>query len=197
MRAKSLIAVLLTLILVLTLATILRAPTIEEKPKGSWKVTIAYPSSEQLPGGIALSSYSITMCLSFFSEGRVNETNLAVGSLSDVERGNVTIIVRLFNETSVLVFPNNSTVVVQGRDQEGLFAATDRLVLAVAGEYALDLDGSRNYLRVVHPSRGHQVGLPWLGGYTLQQVKRVPIRVYGGQVDLMRFLLGPLSPWGS
>lgn len=197
MRAKLLIAVLLALTLVLVLTMIPRAPKVEEKPKGSWKVTIAYPPSGSLPGGIALSSYSITMCLSFFSEGRVNETNLAVGSLSEVERGNVTIIIRLFDETSVLVFPNNSTVVVQGRDQEGLFAATDRLVLAVAGEYALDLDSSRNYLRVVHPSGGHQVGLPWLGGYTLQQVKRVPIRVHGGQVDLMKFLLGPLSPRDS
>lgn len=193
MRVKLLIAALL--ISTLALALVLRAPPpSEEKPKGSWKITIAYPSSESLPGGVALSSYSITMCLSFFSEGRVNETNLAVGSLDGVERGNVTIVIRLADETSVVVFKENSTVIVQGKDENGLLAATDRLVLAIAGDYALDLDSSRNYLRVVHPSRGHQVGLPWLGGYTLQQVKRVPVRVYGNQVDLMRFLLGPLSP---
>ncbi|MCS7102439.1 MAG: hypothetical protein NZ992_00985 [Candidatus Korarchaeum sp.] len=193
MRVK-LLAALLISALALALVFALRVPPREEEPKGSWRITIAYPTSESLPGGVALSSYSITICLSFFSEGKVNETNLAVGSLSEVERGNVTIVIRLADETSVMVFKENSTVVVQGKDQEGLFAATDRLVLAVAGDYALDLDSSRNYLRVVHPSRGHQVGLPWLGGYTLQQVRRVPIYSQGGQVDLRRFLLGPLSP---
>ncbi|MEM4476929.1 MAG: hypothetical protein QXH90_00975 [Candidatus Korarchaeum sp.] len=192
MRVKLIVAILI-LVSALAIVMIQRPSVVKEKPRGSWRITIAYPPAESLPGGIALSSYSITTCLSFFSGG-LNETSLAVGSLGEVERGNVTILIRLADENSVAVFKDNSTVVVQGRDQEGLFAATDRLVLAVAGEYALDLDSSRKYLRVVHPSRGHQVGLPWLGGYTVQQVKRVPMHVYGGEVNLMEFLLGPLSP---
>ncbi len=195
MKAKAAFVTLLVLTLALLLTILALMPTMRppEKPKGSWKVTIAYPPADRLPGGIALSSYSITMCLSFFSEGKLNETNLAVGSLSEVERGNVTVVIRLADETSVRVFTSNSTVLVQGKDQEGLFAATDRLLLAVAGEYAIDLDSSRSYLRVVHPSRGHQVGLPWLGGYSLSQVRGVPVH-FEGNVDLRKFLLGPLSP---
>lgn len=194
MRAELIVAALLILALVLSLTLALRPQRAGERPEGSWRVTIAYQSRDSIPGGLALSSYSITTCLSFFSGGKINETNLAVGSLGEVERGNVTIIVRLADETSVIAFPENSTLVVQGRDQDGLFAATDRLVLAIAGDYALDLDDSRSYLIVVHPSRGHRVGLPWLGGYTIPQVRAVPLRVMGGELDLRRFLLGPFSP---
>jgi len=167
-------------------------PGHEERPKGGWNVTIAYP--ERSSGGIALSSYSITMALSFFSGGKINETNIAVGPLGSVKEGNVTIVLRVSDETSIRVFLSNSTVLVQGKDQDGLFAATDRLILAIAGDYALDLDSSRNYLLVVRPSDGRRVGLQWLGGYSIQQVKRVPIYVHGGQVNLMQFILGPFSP---
>lgn len=164
------------------------------KPSGSWKVAIAYPDEGRVPGSIALSSYSITICLSFFSEGKLNETSLVVGKIGEVRNANATVVIRLSNETSVRVFLSNSTVLVQGKDEDGLFAATDRLLLEIAGDYALDLDSSGKYLRVVHPSRGHQVGLPWLGGFTVQQVKRVPVYVHGGQADLRTLLLGPLSP---
>ncbi|RSN70020.1 hypothetical protein D9Q81_01515 [Candidatus Korarchaeum cryptofilum] len=183
------------LIVVIAAATylLIGMPKHEERPKGSWNVTIAYPAG-QSSGGIALSSYSITLTLSFFSGGKINNTNIAVGSLGTVKEGNVTIVLRISNETSIRIFSSNSTVVVQGKDQDGLFAATDRLILAIAGDYALDLDSSRNYLLVVRPSDGKSVGLQWLGGYSIQQVKRVPIYVHGGQVNLMQFLLGPFSP---
>ena len=181
-------------IVVIAIATysLIWMPGHEGRPKGGWNVTIAYP--ERSSGEIALSSYSITMALSFFSGGKINETNIAVGPLGSVKEGNVTIVLRVSDETSIRVFLSNSTVLVQGKDQDGLFAATDRLILAIAGDYALDLDSSRNYLLVVRPSDGRRVGLQWLGGYSIQQVKRVPIYVHGGQVNLMQFILGPFSP---
>ena len=166
---------------------------------GTWRVTITYPLNQTMmegSGGIGLSSYALTLTLSFFSEGRLNESNIVVGPLGTVPRGNVTLVISFSNETSVRIFTRNSTIRVQGRNQKELFAATDRLILAVAGEYALGLDEGRNYLVIVHPERGHKVGLQWLGKLPIPSVRRVPIFLHGEGVNLRKMLLGPYSPSG-
>ena len=162
-----------------------------------WSVTITYPLNQTMKegsGGIGLSSYALTMALSFFSGGRLNETSIYVGPLGTVPTGNVTLVLTFSEETSVRIFTANSTVLIQGKDQEGLFAATDRLILTIAGEYALDLDKTGNYLIVVHPEQGHKVGLQWLGRLPISKVRRVPIYLHGEAVNLRKMLLGPYSP---
>ncbi|MDK2373207.1 MAG: hypothetical protein QI197_07520 [Candidatus Korarchaeota archaeon] len=165
---------------------------------GKWYVTITYPLNQTMKegsGSIGLSSYAITLTLSFFSGGNLNETSILVGPLGTVPQGNVTLLITLSGETGVHIFPRNSTVRIQGSSQEDLYAATDRLILAIAGEYALDLDETRSYLIIVHPKQGSKVGLQWLGKLPLSRVRRVPIYVHGEKyVDLRKMMLGPYWP---
>ncbi len=162
---------------------------------GRWFVTITYPLNQTMKkgsGSIGLSSYAITLTLSFFSGGRLNETSILVGPMGTVPQGNATLIITLSGDPSVHIFPANKTVRIQGNSQEGLFAATDRLILAIAGEYALDLDETRSYLIIVHPEQGNKVGLQWLGKLPISAVRRVPIYLHGQKsVDLRKMLLGP------
>ena len=201
MEAKYLVAIVVSLaVIALVTYSFFLSPESNKRPKEgvSWVVTVSYPINTTMKegsGSIGLSSYAVTMTLTFFSGGKLNESSFLVGPLGTVPVGNVTIIFSLSNETSIKIFAPNSTVLIQGRNQEELFAATDRLILEVAGEYALDLDSARQYLIVVHPSKGHKVGLPWLGRIPTSVAKRVPIFVYGGRISSLRdLLLGPYSP---
>ena len=94
-------------------------------------------------------------------------------------------------DTGIYVFPENNTVVVAGSSEEGLAKAFDRLLLAITGESAIDIDPSGTYLVVEVPGRGHQVGIPWIGGYRLIDITEIPI--YGGtDADVVRILLDGL-----
>ncbi len=201
MEAKYL-AILAALVAVTALAAyslfLRESPPQPTREHGKWYVTITYPLNQTMKegsGGIGLSSYAITLTLSFFSGGMLNETSILVGPLGTVPQGNVTLVITLSGDTGVHIFPKNSTVRIQGDSQRGLFAATDRLILAIAGEYALDLDETKSYLIVVHPRQGSKVGLQWLGKLPISQVRRVPIYVHGKKsVNLRKMMLGPYWP---
>ncbi len=201
MEAKYL-AIIVAVLAVVGLVTyslfLKESPPQPKEANGKWYVTITYPLNQTMKegsGSIGLSSYAITLTLSFFSGGKLNETSILVGPLGTVPQGNVTLVITLSGDTSVHIFPRNSTVRIQGSSQKGLFAATDRLILALAGEYALDLDETKNYLIIVHPKQGSKVGLQWLGKIPISQVRRVPIYVHGEKsVDLRKMMLGPYWP---
>ncbi len=201
MEAKYL-AILVAVVAVAALATYSLSfrgnPPQPTQEHGKWYVTITYPLNQTMKegsGSIGLSSYALTLTLSFFSGGMLNETSILVGPLGTVPQGNVTLVITLSGGTSVHIFPSNSTVRIQGDSQKGLFAATDRLILAIAGEYALDLDETKNYLIIVHPRQGSKVGLQWLGRLPISQVRRVPIYIHGERsVDLRKMMLGPYWP---
>ncbi len=201
MEARYLVIILISLaVIALVTYSFFLGPEDNNGPREgvSWIVTISYPINTTMKegsGSIGLSSYAVTMTLSFFSGGKLNESSFMVGPLGTVPPGNATVVFSLSNETSIKIFVPNSTVLIQGRNPEELFAATDRLILEIAGEYALDLDSARQYLIVVHPSKGHKVGLPWLGKLPTSVARRVPIFVYGGRISSLRdLLLGPYSP---
>jgi len=199
LEAKYIVLVIAVIASAIIIAYSLTLQGHENSPNSApkWSVTITYPLNQTMKegsGGIGLSSYALTMALSFFSGGRLNETSIYVGPLGTVPTGNVTLVLTFSEETSVRIFTANSTVLIQGKDQEGLFAATDRLILTIAGEYALDLDKTGNYLIVVHPEQGHKVGLQWLGRLPISEVRRVPIYLHGEAVNLRKMLLGPYSP---
>ncbi len=198
MEAKYKYIVILVVILLAVTSVYLFTLNREKPKKVTWSVTITYPLNQTMKkgsGSLGLSSYALTSAISFFSKGRINETNIYVGPLGTVPRGNVTVVLSLSGGTGVAVFTKNSTIRLQGRDQNGLFAATDRVILAIAGEYALDLDESGNYLVVIHPEQGRKVGLQWLGKFPISLVKKVPIYLYGSErVNLRKMLLGPFSP---
>ncbi len=199
MEAKYKYLILIVILaLAITSAYFFTLPKKEKPKKELWSVTITYPLNQTMKkgsGSLGLSSYALTMAISFFSKGRLNETSIHVGPLGTVPRGNVTVVLSLSGGTGVMVFTKNSTIRLQGKDQNGLFAATDRVILAIAGEYALDLDESGNYLIVIHPDQGNKVGLQWLGKIPISLVKRVPIYLYDSkEVNLRKMLLGPYSP---
>lgn len=94
-------------------------------------------------------------------------------------------------DTGVYVFPENNTVVVGGSTEEGLAKAFDRLLLAITGDCAIDVDPSGNYLVVEVPGRGHRVGVPWVDRFRLAEVADIP--VYGGtDADVAHILLNGL-----
>ncbi len=94
-------------------------------------------------------------------------------------------------DTGIYVFPENNTVVVGSSTEEGLAKAFDRLLLAITGDCAIDVDPSGNYLVVEVPGKGHQVGVPWVGRFRLAEVADIP--VYGGtDADVVRILLNGL-----
>ena len=134
------------------------------------------------------------MALSFFSGGQLNETDLLVGPLGEIGGANSTLLLKFGPETRIDVFSDNRTVIISGAGTEGLFKATNRLLLAMAGEFSLGLDSTGKYLIVVHPSKGHKVGLQWIGGYSVEDVRRVPIKYHGERVELRELILGPLAP---
>ncbi len=198
MEVKYILLITAAIALVILLAYFLALQR-NEKPKGEiWSVTIAYPINQTMKegsGSLGLSSYALTMAMSFFSGGKLNETNIHVGPLGTVPAGNVTIVLSLSGGTGVNIFTKNSTVRLQGKDQDGLYAATDRVILAIAGEYALDLDESGNYLIVVHPEQGNKVGLQWLGKFPISLIRKVPVYLHDSkEVNLRKMILGPYSP---
>lgn len=199
MKAKYLVAlVVISVAGLLTYSLFLRGYDYQASDKGGrWYIAITYPINQTMKegsGSIGLSSYALTFALSFLSGGKINETSIIVGPLGIIPQGNVTLLIELSNETSIQVFTQNSTVRIQGKDQNGLYAATDRLMLALAGEYALGLDETKNYLLLVDPRQGKKVGLQWLGGLPISKVREVRIYFHGKEVDLRELLLGPYWP---
>ncbi len=164
-----------------------------------WRISILYPmNATEIKGSgtLGISTYTITLTVGFFSGGQLNESNLLAGPIGITEVGNSSIVLKPSKTPKVTIFTQNRTVIVEGDYKSGLMAAVDRFLLMFSGKYAIGLDSSRKYLTVVHPDKGTRYGLPWLGGFTEEEVKRVPVVIYGEDknVNLMDLILGPMAP---
>ncbi len=164
----------------------------------SWKISIVYPRNAtgiEGSGALGISTYTISLTISFFSGGQLNETNLMAGPLGFTEIGNSSIILRPAKTPKVIVYTNNRTVIIQGDYKSGLYAAVDRFLLLFSGKYAIGLDSSKKYLTIIHPDKGTKYGIPWLGKFSVEEVKRVPVEFHGSsEVNLMDLILGPFTP---
>ena len=163
-----------------------------------WKIAIVYPESAtgiKGSGALGISTYTISLTLSFFSGGQLNETNLLAGPIGSVGEVNSSIVLRPSKAPKVLIYAHNRTVIIEGDYKSSLFAAVDKFLLLFSGKYAIGLDSSRKYLTIVHPDKGTKYGIPWLGGFSIEEVKRVPVEYHEtNEVNVMDLVLGPFTP---
>ncbi len=163
-----------------------------------WKIGIMYPESAtgvEGSGALGISTYTISLTLSFFSGGQLNETNLLAGPIGSTEGVNSSIVLKPSKTPKVIVYAHNRTVILEGDYKYGLFAAVDRFLLLFSGKYAIGLDTSRRYLTIIHPDKGTKYGIPWLGGLSIEEVRGVPVEYHGtDQADVMDLILGPFTP---
>ncbi len=143
--------------------------------------------------------------LSFLTGGKVSSSMIRVATPENISSslswqwdGDSFIVFTKGVENRVIVFFKNKTVILEYNSSRGLAAVSDRLLVELAGDLVLGTDSKREYLVLVHPVRGNRVGIVWVGGLSLEQVKGVPVTYPGGklsQKDLIEMISGVGVGW--
>lgn len=132
---------------------------------------------------VTMGNYLSGRCIAFFTAGNLNvtaENIVTLQELPEVKSDGASFLV--LRESSwpgprIVVFPDNSTVVVEGGSEEDFVGAIDKLLLSISGPYALDIGlyQGRMVLWVIRPSDGTQWPMEWLGNISVDEAMSVPI----------------------
>ncbi len=174
---------------------------VANRPPPPYTLVLVYSDEDasSYPEALGKGGYAITMLVGIMTGGYLNQSNTLVISprqLDSVRGPNTSyVLVRGPNwgadSLGLRVFLDNRTVVVEGRSEEELEMAIDRLLVSIAGENALDVSPRGDQLVVLSPS-GQRVGVQWLGGKRLDEVLAVPLLGGSGE-DVRKAVLDGLA----
>ena len=172
----------------------------EASPGAPFRVVMAFSDEDavSMPEAMGRGSYSIGMILSLMSGGYFNETTFLLSTPDGLSQfsGNTSFLLLKgpgwgARELRILSFPENRTVVIEAPNQSAMVVAIDRLLLAVAGDRAIDLSPTRRYLVVF---AGGKKSVPWLSGLDRDAVVSL-VPVIGGEEQIREILLDGVLRW--
>ena len=172
----------------------------ETPSEAPFRVVMAFSDEDavSMPEALGRGSYSIGMILSLMSGGYFNETTFLLSTPDGLSEfsGNTSFLLLKgpgwgAEELRIVSLPENRTVVVEAPNQSAMAIAIDRLLLAIAGDRAIDLSPTRRYLVVF---AGGKKSVPWLSGLDREVVVSL-VPVVGGEDQVRDILLDGVLRW--